>query len=67
MMEYGLCGCAVEFSPSGLVLAVDTCEWCCDLGLLNVSLARNLQYGVREGREASELGDPSRSCSSKTQ
>jgi len=54
MIEFGLCGCKVEMAPDGLVLSVETCEWCIDLALLNVKLARSLQYGVREGREASE-------------
>ena len=55
MIEYGLCGCAVEFSADGqLVLSAETCSWCIDLALLNVQLARRLQEVTVRGREASE-------------
>jgi len=55
MKVYGLCGCCVEM-VDGLVLSAETCSWCLDLALMNVKLARNLQYGVREGREARRAG-----------
>ena len=66
MIEQLLCGCKMVYSPSGLVLSVETCSWCATLGLVNVQ-ARILQERTVRGREASEAGDLSVRCSSKLQ
>ena len=55
MIELLLCGCRMEHTPSGRVLAVDTCSWCVSLGLINVQ-ARILQEKYVRGREAREAG-----------
>ena len=55
--ELLLCGCEMLWSDSGLVISVDTCEFCATLGLLNVKAARILQEGTVRGREAREAGD----------